>query len=615
MVEYVEGYPVAGVKKKVIEELKTFPQLDDIKDTMHYSYLTLFHDEECEKTITEKKMPEGEEFYAKLEVVEKIKWKQTQQTSLIRTFDDLGGTIAEVSNFIKRRKGNADADYGADAEYIEFSREILGSSHTKILHVRKPHYPKLFELITQNYLNNNASRAIIVSGTPGIGKTMFGIYFAIQLGLKYSDAVIIYRYRDKEYLLNPTRAFNFDKKNFGVADTEDPYLTRNQANDSMFVTLISSKEVWYLVDPGPLDFNTATHAPCRTVVFKSPKASIKGLDKGTLLYYYMPTWSEEELLNLASKFKKTEVGVKEAFLKFGGIPRMVLLKDMVQANAEMDNAFKCLSVEKMKDVLSPECDPAAASGKLVHMIPKDAYAGYDVAYASESVGQRVYEKLRKDIDFEKKLFLSSTINMGPFASLRGFVAEDMYHHVMADGGGFSFRSLETETEVNTVVLPRCEKISFDTKDMRNLDAFGIADYAYPTFPNFPAVDAFALIENKILSKDVQDKSYCCLGFQMTLVGENGNRKPKHGIGVKGLTDMIKKVRDLNPTLEIVPAVVFTVCEGLDTLFSKQLYTNAEGKKYDKALPKALDGVKQYVLAVPNTKISNADDVRKLLGEQ
>ena len=280
----------------------------------------------------------------------------------------------------------------------------------------------------------------------------------------------------------------------------------------------------------------------------------------------------------------------------------------------------------MESFLSPTCSPDEAHGKLVHIFPKKDFEEYDAIFASEALGEKILAGLLDKLNFKQRNFLISTINIEGMATLRGILAENTFHAILLRGGSFQIRELEVGNgdilAQRTIVFPETRKVKFSTQNLSDLDTFGPGMYAQPNMPNLTALDAFTIVPLRLLEEGADHDKYCLLGFQMTLTGESGNRRPRHGLKVAGLITIIEKVRYLNPKLTIVPAVAFTVSQRTAKEFRIQNFTAVGGKKYAKTLPKVLQGIKQYVLTIKDAHMApiapestTGTEIRALLGDQ
>jgi len=150
----------------------------------------------------------------------------------------------------------------------------------EFLYVR-PSYKDLHELISTSL----AAKNVVITGTPGVGKSMFALY-ELYLAIKEDKTVVFYH--------QPSgTASVFDKQ----TNTAFKAATRDYV-----VSYLDEEDTVYLHDSG-----TGIPAQCRSsgrmLVFSSPErrnfADIEKLSDTILLY--MPTWSWTEICDVIQK--------------------------------------------------------------------------------------------------------------------------------------------------------------------------------------------------------------------------------------------------------------------------------------------------------------------------
>ncbi|KAI9233715.1 MAG: hypothetical protein BYD32DRAFT_118635 [Podila humilis] len=164
---------------------------------------------------------------------------------------------------------------------------------------------------------NSQEKQIVVTGTPGIGKSVFLIYLAIRLLAESDDdnpPIIIFHTKWSDICFV-----------FGGCSTV------RSGNIKDFAPFLTLTDTWYFVDSAPepvLD-------KARTVVSVSPKTlfsedSYQDIDKDVAWRYYMAPWNLEELKKCRSCVEDFKVVplqvVEELYLRIGGVPRYVLAR-------------------------------------------------------------------------------------------------------------------------------------------------------------------------------------------------------------------------------------------------------------------------------------------------
>ncbi|KAG0067058.1 hypothetical protein BGZ92_005192 [Podila epicladia] len=201
---------------------------------------------------------------------------------------------------------------------------LLPVIDTNDLYVRQA-FGDLYDTILGNFENNRPydpehQKQVVVSGTSGIGKSAFLIYFAIRLiGESNSNnpPIIIFHTKRSE------KCYAFG----GYHTVRSGYLED-------FEPFLDLDETWYLVDSSP----NPVLSRAKTIISASPKTLApetqqnKDVDKRVAWHYYMAPWDLEELKICRCKvagFQVVPEGVVEKlYSKIGGVPRYVLERPM-----------------------------------------------------------------------------------------------------------------------------------------------------------------------------------------------------------------------------------------------------------------------------------------------
>lgn len=187
------------------------------------------------------------------------------------------------------------------------------------LYVRET-YKELYAKILDTFEKKQGEKQIVVTGTSGIGKSVFLVYLAIRL-LAESDCdnppIIIFHTKQSTKCLA-----------YGGLST----VRYGDIKD--FAPFLTLPETWYLVDSSPEPvLNQA-----RTVLAASPKtlfskaSPYQDVDKDVAWRYYMAPWSLEELTHCRDSVEDFNIVpsemMEELYSKIGGVPRYVLARPM-----------------------------------------------------------------------------------------------------------------------------------------------------------------------------------------------------------------------------------------------------------------------------------------------
>ena len=341
----------------------------------------------------------------------------------------------------------------------------------KALYVRKA-YGDLFEIICKNHkadASKKQFRGMAITGTPGIGKSMFLFYILWRLAnMEVKGAVILHRRADLGLI------YVFQKDGGWIAlDSKDILL------------LLIEPSTWYLTDSLLLPVGGAKAV---TIVVSSPaeKYYSKFLECSHVApLHYLPIWSLDELKLVAPLYNKSEDVVKERFRLIGGLPRFVLETDM-NLDAMIDAKIgKMLSKKPMAIPSAETARENKLSHRLMHFkVEPPCYTEYKLVVASEYVRKKYSEAFDYQEEQELRHQLSFHKDIPPRASSVGDSFEHYVNRLLSAGGEFSVRSLDGGFE-EKMVFPPTEIQEF--KEISECTNPGI--YYIPLAKDFRCIDS------------------------------------------------------------------------------------------------------------------------------
>ncbi|KAF9406025.1 hypothetical protein BGZ76_006429, partial [Entomortierella beljakovae] len=286
----------------------------------------------------------------------------------------------------------------------------------------------------------NMSNRIIVTGTPGIGKSAFLVYFSIRLLSEYiGDEPPIIIFQSKW----GTTCYAFGGDSI-VRGTR-----------GVFKNFLDLPETWYLVDSSPV----LELSQSRAIFSASPNEledTLKEVVKQRPLFYHMTPWelSElKELRNAVSKFQSVspELLVR-LYDKIGGIPRYVLEipaltlgKNRFNGDTKMAESEAYDRVKKailyVKDsalllqLFALGKDSLEHSGCILHRWPKDNHRDYYLKWGSPHIMDEIVRQL-KERSWSQVL---QDLVQGDKDISKGPLFEVYVHHLTRKGG-FNFET-------------------------------------------------------------------------------------------------------------------------------------------------------------------------------
>ncbi|RUO96576.1 hypothetical protein BC936DRAFT_141808 [Jimgerdemannia flammicorona] len=426
---------------------------------------------------------------------------------------------------------------------------------------------------------------ITVTGTSGIGKSAFLVYFTIRL-LAESDGenppIIIFHAKGED---SECYAFG-GKTTFRAGSIID------------FAPLLRLPETWYLAD-------SVSHPRLRkakTIIAVSPKTLNSGANdyqevtKKSPIIYYMEPWMLDELELCRSKIF-TDVPkdfMEELYNMIGGVPRYVLeaaatilVRDPNNRDGAVKGAYSRVNKaidEVKKPSMLLQCVAQAReslefSSRLLHHwpLPLD-HTTYHLEWASNHILEEIHNQLDAQTWEE---VLKDLVKEDKNHSVRGRLFEMYVIHIFRKGGYvFDVKNLQDNTSSQLTIpnnppyenfrkldLSQYDKQREGTK--KNKKSKKAEKLLLPTNPNHPCVDLVLTPDNM---------------FQVTVFSQY----PIKQTPLKNIVDKIPNSDRKSRLYFIVPADVYTN-------FRLQNYETEDGK-VAKNVPKAITNrVEQWAL--------------------
>ena len=173
-------------------------------------------------------------------------------------------------------------------------------------------YPHYFEIIWKDLFVDQMD-SVLITGTPGIGKSIFYIYVLERMKAELKDTVIVLASFSKKSQL---------KSCVILAPGQDPIeLEKGKSIPKI-------QNAMYLYDGIP---DVVEQGPVKTVIFASPDHEfLKEHSKNsTMKKRFMPLWTESEILEAAESLE-LKLGyefIQNLMLRFGGSVRYIFTED------------------------------------------------------------------------------------------------------------------------------------------------------------------------------------------------------------------------------------------------------------------------------------------------
>lgn len=370
-----------------------------------------------------------------------------------------------------------EADYDQERKLLRLTGgQDLPCAAYSALYVRDV-YPRLAKAVM-----SCTCHKVLLMGTPGCGKTMFGLYFMWTLAC--SNKPFIY-----EKVRGGTRLFH-DGQVYELAD---------HSPSAISSALERSPDTWYIVDGMTPSFESHVH---HTLLITSPRREVwyHWHKSGSCARYVMPVWTWEEILSCRDvcyphlvEGQGIEGGVtfsKDLYDKWGGVPRFLLEKLLVSDHAELEDTLNQAQATDLiffavkgqeVDVKQEPCH------RLVHIIPGDDLQHLQYDFASDYVRGRLMAKFIKESESQLMKLVNRLQGVPYAAALYGHMFESLSHHVLSRGGTFDAKRLDQSDSTNKFVLPQSPTETFTS--WSELQPYAMNCYYVPESPNLVSVDA------------------------------------------------------------------------------------------------------------------------------
>ena len=247
----------------------------------------------------------------------------------------------------------------------------------KAIYIRKA-YEDLFTLICNNLHPENPKKRrhrITITGTPGIGKSVFLFY-------------ILWRLANEEAAKTVVLCRESDNGRIYVFQNDGCWRTHELYEAIMFLKDPSS---WYLTDSPE---SRPAEVGATTIWVTSLRRRDRMVDKyiQCVLPYYLPVWTLEELKLSAFLYSRDLQWIKERYDLIGGIPRFVLERKN-DLKISVKHAISIVVMCKLSELPSGgEYDEGKIGHFIIHCRVNSTYSNYSPMFSSSYVRDLVLEE-------------------------------------------------------------------------------------------------------------------------------------------------------------------------------------------------------------------------------
>lgn len=379
-------------------------------------------------------------------------------------------------------------------------------------------YRRLYKEIVAEIEKRGDWLHLTITGTPGIGKSLFCNYVFNQLRQESSP------YQDRTFIL---ASFDENQK-FIKAVVYVP------GKDELKIPTIEKYHI------ASHEYEKAIHlydgAPRRvkqqipTIVFTSPNYGwFKHIEK--IMYNrtrYMETWDYDELLKAVKKLE-LQISTDEIYKRyqlFGGVARYCIDENeeaVIIGERALHRAINAIdSFDDMEKCLNGSEDHEKIAHRLFHYVPQKNPADADIKFASNQVAQSITDRFNRLRQFDRWQMMKMLEGAYQGTILRAWLFEGEVHSQLSSPVGFhgTARSLGSQNDLKIDLKSGYTQL----KASSTVTDFIKDYYLRPTECNFESIDSYYVTNNGSLYL-----------FQATI-------SPKHPVNAKGILRVLKSLK-------------------------------------------------------------------------
>lgn len=370
--------------------------------------------------------------------------------------------------------------------FVHEKMYITDDYEQRLIFVR-PCYCDFIELIFSNKYNYSR---ICITGNPGVGKTLFGMYIIVNALKRYNLNVLYYPQYGKPIF--------FPIKGAAQADVDvQNYLS-------------SDNNLLYLIDNHRS--NITTSSKCKTVLLCSSihLYSSDNFHNGSHpVLFYMPMWTLDELEECRTIIygHLSALKIQKDFAQLGGFPRIAFRDDSACDYRHVDMVIEQCDISIL-DYDSTKVNIKDKSGQIIVRKENESdakllenkylYNNTSQEFASVGIGERITTKLLYTSRTIIANFLQAAAGNSQLAVMRGNIFEQFAHQVLPLGGRFKCRRLFNKTHQMSTRNTTANDNSTQYRELeprqiaepyKNLTDIKKGFYNRPSAKNAPTFDA------------------------------------------------------------------------------------------------------------------------------
>ena len=286
-------------------------------------------------------------------------------------------------------------------------------------------------LVNQPQSTQRTISKAIITGTPGVGKSLFVLYL-LWLLVKDGKRVLLIYHPHAIYYDGQGGVFQFPKDSL-PSETDVSFW---------------NADLWCLFDAkGKKEehLSALPYSLCTVVVSTSPRRELLNDFKKppSPQIFYMPPWTETELEAIAPSFGDA-ADWRDRFKILGGIPRHVLESTEDDPTAMLREACKKCELKDCIQIIglnSKFTDTSKAVHSLVHITSDPPFTKSSVDYASPTALDIMVEVKQTEARHQMRMLLDACEGNRVASALCGYIFEAYAIELLERGGTFKCRRL------------------------------------------------------------------------------------------------------------------------------------------------------------------------------
>jgi len=415
---------------------------------------------------------------------------------------------------------------------------------------------------------------IVVTGTPGIGKSVFYLHFFEKYKAENPDKTIVAASYSKSRKLEGCKIWDPKSK---------------KLETQKHLPTLEDEEAVYLIDGIP---DAMPHESNFAIMFTSPDIDFfVYMNKYGTLYreMYMPNWTVKEIWEAiaALGLKVSPEDLNERWKYFGSAPRFLFESDQEAVQRGILNVQTAVntlhSVEDVFACFDGSADPKKVLHRLMHYDVKQMRGVFNrtLKMASKYIAYAVQERLNKKLEVDRQSLMSWLDGTSKSAAFLGWLFEGYAHEKILEGIDLPLRGLNPQATEKSITIAQTNG-EYTKFRMADLEQIFEEAYRQPGSSTLRSVDSYYMTKTGILWL-----------FQMT-------RNVNHQINVEGILELLEKLGKLEDTRNV--NLVFVVPKNVGENFPVQTF-----KQIDVYVPNVSDEV---LRALDVDKIPKIKDYKK-----